>query len=62
MLRTKVIVEGEEANRENKSQNKETRLTFTVALLQENATNFIISNVSLPINFAENFQITQARL
>ena len=62
MLRTKVIVEGEEANRENKSQNKETRLTFTVALLQENATNFIISNVSLPINFAENFQITHARL
>lgn len=62
MLRTKVIVEGEEANRENKSQNKETRLTFTVALPQENATNFIISNVSLPINFAENFQITQARL
>jgi len=62
MLRTKVIVEGEEANRENKSQNKETRLTFIVALLQENAINFIISNVSLPINFAENFQITQARL
>ena len=62
MSKMKIIVEGEEASRKSKSQNREIRLIFTVVLLQENAINFIISNVSLPINFVGNFQIIQARL
>lgn len=62
MSKMKITVEGEEVNRKSKSQNREIRLIFTVVLLQENAINFIISNVSLPINFVGNFQIIQARL
>lgn len=62
MSKMKITVEGEEVNRKSKSQNREIRLIFTVVLLQENVINFIISNVSLPINFVGNFQIIQARL
>lgn len=62
MSKMKIIVEGEEASRKSKSQNREIRLIFTVVLLQENVINFIISNVSLPINFVGNFQTIQARL
>lgn len=61
MLKMKTIVEEGEVNRENKNLEKEIRQIYIVALPQENAINFTISNAFLLINFVENFQTIQGK-